>query len=221
MTKALVLLSGGQDSTTCLYWAKKQFDHVEAIGFYYGQKHVVEQTSAIKIAADADVPYHIVNLKECFHNSALVDHSQSVDGMHNINPSLPATFTAGRNIVFLAVAGAYAYNKEIQNLVTGVCETDFSGYPDCRKNFVDAMGDALSLGLGNGINIHTPLMFLNKAEIWRLANELGILKVIIEETITDYNGAMKMNEWGRGVEDNPATVLRAKGFRAAKEKGWI
>lgn len=219
--KALVLLSGGQDSTTCLYWAKKNFDMVEAIGFFYGQKHAVEQQQAIKIAADADVPFHTVDLQGVFQNSALVDRSQDVSAQHTINPALPATFTAGRNIVFLAVAAGYAFNKEIENLVTGVCQTDFSGYPDCRQAFIDAMEPAVSLGLGTIVKIHTPLMYLNKAEIWHMANELGVLKVIVEDTVTDYNGDDTMNEWGRGVENNPATVLRANGFRTARERGWV
>lgn len=221
MTKALVLLSGGQDSATCLYWAKKRFDHVEALGFFYGQKHAVEQQLAIKIAADAGVELHLKNLSGVFDNSALVDGAQSTSGQHTINPALPATFTAGRNIVFLAVAAGLAFNREITELVTGVCETDFSGYPDCRIQFIKSMQESVSLGLGAPLTIHTPLMFLNKAEIWKLAGELGILKVIIEDTMTDYNGDQTMNEWGRGKEDNPATVLRANGYRKAKENGWI
>ncbi len=221
MRKALVLLSGGQDSTTCLHWAKSKFDTVEAIGFFYGQRHAKEQELAVKIAADADVPFHIVGLEKVFGNSALVDPLQSTSGQHTINPSLPATFTAGRNIVFLAVAAGYAFNKEIQHLVTGVCETDFSGYPDCRMPFVQAMQEAVSLGLGTPLTIHTPLMYLKKAEIWKMAKDLGVLKVIVEDTMTDYNGDETMNEWGRGREDNPATVLRANGYRKAKELGWL
>lgn len=219
--KALVLLSGGQDSTTCLYWAKLKFDEVYAIGFDYGQMHVEELNQARKIALDAGVDYRVLDVKNLLASSSLTektDHNEA----SKINNELPASFTSGRNILFLSIAGSFAAEKGINDIVTGVCQTDYSGYPDCRRITITAMENVLSLGYGAGdFRIHTPLMYLDKAETWKLANELGILNVIIEDTLTDYNGSKVKNKWGYGVEDNPATILRAKGYYKAKEKGWL
>lgn len=221
MKKAVILLSGGQDSTTCLYWAKKHFDEVYAIGFDYGQQHVKELTQAIKISIDAEVPYKIFDVKNLLAKSSLTEHTDH-NAQSNINKELPASFTSGRNILFLTIAGAYCAEIGANDIVTGVCQTDYSGYPDCRRTTIDAMQTTLSLGLGAGdIRIHTPLMYLTKAETWKLANELNCLNVIINDTLTDYNGNQTMNEWGMGVNDNPATSLRVKGFYEAKEKQWI
>jgi 7-cyano-7-deazaguanine synthase len=221
MKKAVILLSGGQDSTTCLYWAKKQFDEVYAIGFDYGQQHVKELTQAIKISLDAEVPYKIFDVKNLLAKSSLTEHTDH-NAQSNINTELPASFTSGRNILFLTIAGAYCAEVGANDIVTGVCQTDYSGYPDCRRTTIDAMQTTLSLGLGAGdIRIHTPLMYLTKAETWKLAKELDCLNVIINDTLTDYNGNQTMNEWGMGVNDNPATSLRVKGYYEAKEKQWI
>lgn len=218
---AIVLLSGGQDSTTCLFWAKKTFKNVHAIGFDYGQKHKIELEAAKSIAANAGVPFEIVQLESVLGGSSLTDHSKDHNQSHEINKALPASFTAGRNILFLTIAASRAYGLGIPNIVTGVCQTDYSGYPDCRRPFVDAMETSLSLGLDASFVIHTPLMYLTKAETWRLAKDLGCLDIIINHTVTDYNGRLVQNEWGYGVEDNPATKLRVAGFYEAKEKGWI
>ena len=219
--KAIVLLSGGQDSTTCLYWAKANFDEVYAIGFDYGQMHKKELEQAQKIADDAGVSYKIFDIKDLLAPSSLTkktDHNEA----SKINDELPASFTSGRNILFLSIAGSFAAEKGINDIVTGVCQTDYSGYPDCRRTTITAMENVLSLGYGAGdFRIHTPLMYLDKAETWKLANELGILNMIIEDTLTDYNGSKVKNEWGYGVEDNPATILRAKGYYEAKKKGWL
>lgn len=219
--KAVILLSGGQDSTTCLYWAKKQFSEVYAIGFDYGQMHVKELAQAQKIAKEANVNYKIFDIKNLLAKSSLtekIDHNQR----SYINEDLPASFTSGRNILFLSIAGSYASELGVNDIVTGVCQTDYSGYPDCRRTSIDAMQNVLSLAYGNGdFRIHTPLMYLNKAETWKLAKELNCLDVIINDTLTDYNGNGTMNEWGMGVNDNPATELRVKGFYEAKQKGWI
>lgn len=221
--KAIVLLSGGQDSTTCLYWAMEKFgfDNVIAIGFDYGQSHKVELQQAKKITINAGVVFEEFNVKGLLGKSSLTEHTD-----HNkpspLDPSLPASFTAGRNILFLTIAASIGSRYGIRDIVTGVCQTDYSGYPDCRRTTIDAMQLALSLGLGNGdIRIHTPLMYLTKAETWKLAAELSCLDVIIRDTMTDYNGNTTMNEWGMGDENNPATALRVKGFREAKEKAWI
>jgi 7-cyano-7-deazaguanine synthase len=219
--KAVILLSGGQDSTTCLYWAKKQFNKIYAIGFDYGQMHIKELEQAKKIALDAGVEYKIFNIKGLLAKSSLTEKTNHNDKSH-INLDLPASFTSGRNILFLSIAASYASDLGINDIVTGVCQTDYSGYPDCRRTSIDAMQNVLSLAYGNGdFRIHTPLMYVNKAETWKLAKDLGCLNVIINDTLTDYNGNQNMNEWGMGVNNNPATELRVKGFYEAKKNNWI
>lgn len=217
----IVLLSGGQDSTTCLYWARQQFDQVFAIGFDYGQMHVKELEQAQKIANGAGVPYKVFDIKGLLGKSSLTEHTNHYE-RSAINRDLPASFTSGRNILFLAIAASYASDKGINDIVTGVCQTDYSGYPDCRRTSIDAMQNVLSLAYGAGdFRIHTPLMYLDKAETWKMAKDLGCLHVIVNHTLTDYNGDTTMNEWGMGINNNPATALRVKGYYEAKEKGWI
>lgn len=221
MKKAIILLSGGQDSTTCLFWAKKTFSEVYAIGFDYGQMHIKELEQAKKIANDANVEYTIFDVRGLLAPSSLTEH-----GDHNqqskINSELPASFTAGRNLLFLTIAASFAASKNITDIVTGVCQTDYSGYPDCRRATMDAQQLTLTLGIGIGdIRIHTPLMYSTKAETWRLAKELDCLDVIINDTMTDYNGDTTLNEWGMGSNNNPATELRRKGFYEAKTNNWI
>jgi len=219
--KAIVLLSGGQDSTTCLYWAKERFSDIYAIGFDYGQMHVKELEQAKKISKDANVEYKVFDIKGLLTKSSLIEKSDHNKESH-INKDLPASFTAGRNILFLSIAGSYLAEVGANDIVTGVCQTDYSGYPDCRRTTINAIENSLSLGLGIGdVRIHTPLMYINKAETWKMANELGCLDVIINDTLTDYNGNMTKNEWGYGVNNNPATDLRVKGYYEAKAKGWI
>lgn len=221
-SSALVLLSGGQDSTTCLYWAKDKFEHVEAIGFNYGQKHAVELAQAKVIADQAQVPFTIINVQGLFHGSALTEHDKDVSGPHEIDSSLPASFVPGRNAIFLMTAASFAYNRKIKDLVGGMCQTDYSGYPDCRKDFVDSLQTTASLALGDEVRIHTPLMYLTKAETWKLAYDLGVLDIVRDFSHTDYNGdRSQYNEWGYGKLDNDASKLRAKGYAEAKEKGWL
>jgi len=221
-TSALVLLSGGQDSTTCLFWAKQKFRHVEAIGFRYGQKHFIELQQAQVIAEKANVPFTILNITGALNGSALIEHQKDISAQHERNATLPSSFVPGRNAVFLTMSASHAYNKGIYNLVGGMCETDYSGYPDCRRIFMDSMEKTLSLALDTPIKIHTPLMNLTKAETWKLANELGVLDIIREDSHTDYNGnRWDFNEWGYGALDNPASIIRARGYQEAKEKGWI
>lgn len=222
MEKALVLLSGGQDSTTCLYWSLENFETVEAVGFDYGQKHWLELQKAKKIAERLNVPYQIINVEGLLGKSSLTDKTLDHNEGSELNKDLPASFTSGRNILFITLASIYGVSKGITDIVTGVCQTDYSGYPDCRKNTMDALQLTLSLGMGAGdIRIHTPLMYLTKAETWRMAKQLNCLDVIINDTLTDYNGCTVINEWGYGELNNPATVLRAKGYYEAKENGWI
>ena len=221
MKKAVVLLSGGQDSTTCLYWALKNFDEVHAIGFDYGQMHKQELEQARMIADRAGVNYVIKDVKDLLATSSLIEHSDHNKASY-LDASLPASFTSGRNILFLSIAASYAAEIGINDVITGVCQTDYSGYPDCRRTTIDAMQNVLSLGYGNGdYRIHTPLMYLTKAETWKLANDLNILEVIVNDTLTDYDGDMTQNEWGKGNENNPASELRMKGFYEAKAKNWV
>jgi 7-cyano-7-deazaguanine synthase len=174
-------------------------------------------------------------LKGLLPESALTNHDLDVSGQSSINPDLPASFTAGRNILFLTIAGSYAVSIGAKVIITGVCQTDYSGYPDCRQTFIDSMEETLNRGLignedvfaENRIGIFTPLMNLTKAETWKLAKSFGAvdgwdpIEIIRELTMTDYNGDMTWNDWGRGKLDNPASILRAKGYRDAVEKGWI
>ncbi len=219
--RALVLLSGGQDSTTCLFWAKQQFSKVSAIGFDYGQKHKIELEQAAKIADVAGVDYKVFDIAGLLSGSSLTDHNKDHNQAHEKNADLPNSFTAGRNALFLTIAGAYSFGVDVFDIVTGTCQTDFSGYPDCRRRFVDAQQLALTLAMDADFRIHTPLMYLTKAETWKLAKDLGCLDVVIDYSMTDYNGSKTINEWGFGDIDNPATALRAKGYFEAKEKGWI
>ena len=219
---ALVLFSGGQDSTTCLFWALQEFTRVEAIGFDYGQKHGVELVQAAKIAERAGVPFTVRDLTGLLSNSSLTEHEKDSNAPHEFAPDLPASFVPGRNALFLATAASFAYTRGIRDLVGGMCQTDYSGYPDCRRVFIDSMETSLSLALDAEIRIHTPLMDLTKAETWKLANELGCLEIVREMSHTDYNGdRSERHEWGYGKLDNAASILRAKGYAEAKEAGWV
>lgn len=203
--KAIILLSGGQDSTTCLYWAKERFKKIYAIGFNYGQKHKIELEQAKKIATNVGVEFKIYDIQDLLQ----------------VNNETNLRITKGRNVLFLTIAGAYCAEIEVQDIITGTCQMDFNDYPDCRRRFIDAQQLALSLALDTDIRIHTPLMYLTKAETWKLAKELNCLEIIINDTMTDYNGSMIKNEWGYGVNDNHATELRVKGFYEAKQNNWI
>ena len=221
-TSALVLFSGGQDSTTCLFWAKKHFARVETLGFYYGQKHDVELKQARLIADEAEVPFTLMDVSGTLRGSALTEHDQDVSAAHPMDPDLPASFVPGRNALFLTLAASHAYTRGIHDLVGGMCQTDYSGYPDCRRDFVEAMQQALGLALDAPLRIHTPLMDLTKAETWKLAHDLGVLAIVRDLSHTDYNGDRETyNEWGYGKLDNPASILRARGYEEAKAKGWL
>jgi len=205
MKKALILFSGGQDSTTCLYWAKKHFQDIYAIGFNYGQKHKIELDAAQKICNKENINFKIFNI---------------IDLLKANNES-NLRITEGRNTLFITIAGIYAKSLGINDIVTGNCQMDFNDYPDCRRNFIDSIQLTLSLGIDTDFIIHTPLMYLTKAETWKMANELNILDIIINDTRTDYNGSNVFNEWGYGVNDNHATELRIQGYYEAKQKGWL
>jgi 7-cyano-7-deazaguanine synthase len=207
--KAVVLLSGGQDSTTCLYWAKAEFADVEAVSFHYGQRHAIELGAATQIAADARVSHQIVNLGALNRvaPSALTRDDIQIELAKN---GLPTTFVPCRNLVFLSLAAAFALSRGSNDLVTGVCQTDYSGYPDCRRTTIDAMQLAISLGNEQDFRIHTPLMYLDKRETVLLARELGDpCWAALSRSVTCYNGQIP------GCGKCPACLLRAKGFREA------
>ncbi len=205
---ALVCLSGGQDSTTCLYWALKNFDHVEAVCFSYGQKHALEVEVARRIAEKAGVEFSLLDLSllgQMTHN-ALTDASVVMDKEKPAD-ALPNTFVPGRNMLFLTLAAIKAYEKGIRNLVTGVSQTDFSGYPDCRDTFIRSLNVSLNLAMESQFVIHTPLMWLDKEQEWELADELGVFDVVRNETLTCYNGVM-----ADGCGECPACKLRRAGL---------
>lgn len=207
---ALVLLSGGQDSTTSLFWAKKRFGRAEAVSFDYGQRHRIELKSAAKIARIAGVKHAIIKIKEfeAIKNSALTDKKIKVGGRDRINKDLPSTFVPGRNILFLTIAASLAYTKKIHDLVIGVSQVDYSGYPDCREEFMRSMQKSLSLGMEYRVKIHTPLVHKTKKQTVLLAKKLGALPYM-KYTHTCYRGTK------RPCGICPACVLRAKGFREA------
>jgi 7-cyano-7-deazaguanine synthase len=226
-TQALVLFSGGQDSTVCLAWALSRFDHVETIGFDYGQRHAQELAARPRIRdAIARFPQwkaklgedHLIplNAPRAIGGSALTESMAIAMG----KDGLPNTFVPGRNLMFLTAAAALGYRRSIADLVGGMCETDFSGYPDCRDQTIKATARALSLGLAQEVRIHTPLMFIDKAETWRMARDLGgtaLVDLIVEESVTCYEGdRVHRHDWGYGCGVCPACNLRAKGFEKFK-----
>ncbi len=214
--KAIVLFSGGQDSTTCLFWAFKQFDKVIAISFDYGQRHSIELEQAKKITQILEIEHHILSapaLNE-IGKTALTDNQDIKTSEKN---QLPNTFVPGRNLVFLSLAAGWGYLNEVFDIVTGVCQTDYSGYPDCRNTFIQSAELTLQLALDQSkIKIHTPLMFLNKAQIWKIAQDLEALNFVIENTHSCYIGERtQKHAWGYGCGACPACELRKKGFEEA------
>jgi 7-cyano-7-deazaguanine synthase len=221
---ALVLFSGGQDSTTCLAWALSRFDHVETIGFRYGQRHEVELECrepirgalaelgsmwARKLGKDHLIDLSVLGQVSISALTADRPFGKRADG-------LPATFVPGRNLVFLTFAAIVAHQRGLGRVVCGVCETDFSGYPDCRDNTVKALQVAINLGMEARVILETPLMWIDKAETWRLAEQLGgraLVDLIIEFTHTCYLGARSVrHEWGLGCGNCDACRLRANGW---------
>jgi 7-cyano-7-deazaguanine synthase len=224
---AIVVLSGGQDSATCLLWALNRYQSVSAISFYYGQKHEHELQMAAELCSELSVPHKLVSLEGLLSGSALIDHDEDINAKSKFDPKLPASFVPGRNALFLTAASTYAASQGVFDLITGVCQTDYSGYPDCRRVFIDSMQLTMSLALDRDLRIYTPLMYLDKAETWGMAEIEGAeqgkdgVALIRDFTLTDYNGDMTPNDWGFGKEDNPASVLRAQGYRDAIERGLI
>lgn len=204
--KAVVVFSGGQDSTTCLFWALQNFSEVETITFDYGQRHKLEIECATSIAADLGVKQTILDMSllNQLAPNALTRHD--VDIAHE-EGQLPNTFVDGRNLLFLSFAAIVAKQAGARHLITGVCETDFSGYPDCRDVFVKSLNVTLNLSMDYDFVIHTPLMWLNKADTWKMSDELGAFNYIRERTLTCYNGLI-----GDGCGKCPACKLRKAGL---------
>lgn len=204
----LVVFSGGQDSTTCLFWAKKHFRKVHALTFIYGQKHVAEVESAKEIALKAGVEFDVIDVSFIgkLGRNSLTDTTMVMD-QDKPADSFPNTFVPGRNLFFLSIAAVYAREKGINHLVTGVSQTDFSGYPDCRDAFIKSLNVTLNLAMDEQFVIHTPLMWIDKCQTWALADELGVLDLVRNETLTCYNGIK-----GDGCGYCPACRLRREGL---------
>lgn len=206
--KALVVFSGGQDSTTCLFWALKHFKEVHTVTFSYGQRHSLETEMARRIAEKAGVDFHLMDIPliGSLGSNSLTDTSVVMDE-EKPEGTFPNTFVPGRNLFFLGIAAVSAREHGIMNIVTGVSETDFSGYPDCRDSFIRSLNVTLNLAMDEQFVIHTPLMWLDKAETWALADSLGVMDIIRNETLTCYNGIP-----GDGCGHCPACTLRRAGL---------
>ncbi|MGQ0741497.1 MAG: 7-cyano-7-deazaguanine synthase QueC [Alphaproteobacteria bacterium] len=227
--KVIVLFSGGQDSSTCLAWALNEFPSVETVGFFYGQRHVAEIDARARVlsAMRSGFPRWAAKLGQ--------DHVLSMDVLSEIGGSaltddvkieaaksgLPTTFVPGRNLLFLTAAAALGMRRGARDLVGGMCETDYSGYPDCRNETIEAMSLAIELGFAEKFTIHTPLMKLDKAQTWELAETLGgqaLVELIVEETVTCYEGdRVHHHDWGYGCGSCPACVLRERGYVRYRE----
>ncbi|WP_433736224.1 7-cyano-7-deazaguanine synthase QueC [Pseudomonas putida] len=207
--KAVIVFSGGQDSTTCLIHALTHYDEVHCITFDYGQRHRAEIDVARQLCQKLGVKVHKVLDTSLLNELAISSLTRDNIPVPTISSGekLPSTFVPGRNILFLTLASIYAYQVQAQTVITGVCETDFSGYPDCRDQFVKALNSAIESGLDYALHIETPLMWLNKAETWALADHYNRLEFVRDNTLTCYNGIL-----GSGCEKCDACKLRAKGL---------
>lgn len=218
---ALVVLSGGQDSVTCLGWAIATYNDVYAISFDYGQRHKVELECASKVCDAFNIPHQIMDMKAL---GELVTTNLVGDGdvgaAHPHNKDLPASYVPCRNALMLTMAHGYAQEVGATHLVTGVCQTDYSGYPDCREEFVVQLQEALNTGYLTSIRIMTPLMHKTKAETWQLADQVGFLDVVTQMSHTCYLGDRDHKyDWGYGCGECPACVLRAKGWAEYNIRG--
>ncbi len=226
---ALVLFSGGQDSSTCLAWALARFSHVETVGFAYGQRHAVELDCRAPVRAGLAAlkdwggrlgPDHMVDLGESLAGIGATALTTDAE-ISMTAEGLPSTFVPGRNLVFLAYAAAVAYRRGLRRLVAGMCETDYSGYPDCRDDTLKAMQIALNLGMQRRFVVETPLMWVDKAATWELARSLGgqpLVELIVERTHSCYRGdRANRHDWGYGCGTCPACDLRQAGWRRWQE----
>lgn len=216
MRKALVILSGGQDSTTCLFWAIERYgkENVSAIGFDYGQRHKKELECAKDICKDANILYEVIPtpiINELSANSLTREDIPVDEEKPDGTP--PNSLVEGRNLLFISYAAIYAKTHGITDLVTGVCETDFSGYPDCRDVFIKSLNVTLNLAMDYNFVIHTPLMWLDKSQTWELSDKLGVMDIVYNKTLTCYNGEM-----GEGCGHCPACHLRKRGYEQYMER---
>jgi 7-cyano-7-deazaguanine synthase len=214
--KAIVVFSGGQDSTTCLFWAMKQFGEVEAVTFNYGQRHSLELECAAQIAKEQNIKHHVLDMSllSQLAPNALTRSDIEIEAKEG---QLPSTFVDGRNLLFLSFAAVLAKQVGARHIITGVCETDFSGYPDCRDVFIKSLNVTLNLAMDYPFVIETPLMWLTKAQTWQLADELGAFDYVREKTLTCYNGII-----ADGCGECPSCRLRAHGLQeylAVKSEG--
>jgi 7-cyano-7-deazaguanine synthase len=217
MSSALVVFSGGQDSTTCLAWAKNRYDHVETITFDYCQKHSIEIEQAQKISKILDVANYVftTDIFNQLADSALleVNKEDNINASHHSKPNLPASFVPNRNAIFFTIAHAYAQKMGLDHIITGINQTDYSGYPDCRESFIKSLESSLNMGSESTIEFKYPLINLTKAETFKLAKEEGVLDLIINESHTCYNGDRSVKHiWGYGCGNCPACILRKKGW---------
>lgn len=210
--KAVVVFSGGQDSTTCLFWAMENFKEVETVTFNYNQRHQLEIEVAEKIANELGVKHTVLDMSliNQLSPSALTRDDIAIEQKEG---ELPSTFVEGRNLLFMSFAAVLAKQTGAKHLVTGVCETDFSGYPDCRDVFIKSLNVTINLAMDNQFVIHTPLMWLDKADTWRLADELDAFEFVRNKTLTCYNGII-----ADGCGECPACILRKKGLETYLDK---
>ncbi|WP_173917194.1 7-cyano-7-deazaguanine synthase QueC [Halobacillus sp. Marseille-Q1614] len=205
--KAVVVFSGGQDSTTCLFWALKKYDEVEAVTFDYNQRHNDEIEVAKEIASDLSVKHHVLDMSLLGQLAPNALTREDIEVKDGENGELPTTFVPGRNHLFLSFAAILAKQIGAKHVITGVCETDFSGYPDCRDVFIKSLNVTLNLSMDDEFVVHTPLMWLDKAETWELADQLDAFDYVRENTLTCYNGVR-----GEGCGECPACKLRQNGL---------
>ncbi|ASN04509.1 7-cyano-7-deazaguanine synthase QueC [Virgibacillus necropolis] len=210
--KAVVVFSGGQDSTTCLFWALEQFEEVEAVTFQYGQRHIAELDCAKEICQKLGVLHHELDmslLNQLAPNALTRDDIAITED----EGELPSTFVPGRNLLFLSFAGVLAKQIGAKHLITGVSEADYSGYPDCRDGFMKSLNVTLNLSMDDTFVIHTPLMWLDKSQVWELSDKLNAFEFVKTHTLTCYNGVK-----GSGCGDCPACILRQRGLENYKKK---
>lgn len=204
--KAVVVFSGGQDSTTCLFWALANFGEVRAVTFDYGQRHSKEIECAEKIAEELNVPFKVLDMTLINQLSANALTRDDIE-VKAEEGGMPSTFVPGRNLLFLSFAAVYADAFGARQLITGVSETDFSGYPDCRDTFIKSLNVSLNLAMDKQFVIHTPLMWRDKTQVWELSDELGALDFVQEKTLTCYNGIPSS-----GCGECPSCILRNEGL---------
>lgn len=217
MNSALIVFSGGQDSTTCLAWAKNRYENIETITFNYGQKHSIELEQAKIITEKLNIPNYIFSFDifSQLADSALLDvnTNQNVSASHHTKPNLPASFVPNRNAMFFTIAHAYAQKQGLEHIITGINQTDYSGYPDCRIEFIESLEKSLNIGSELNIIFKYPLIKLTKAETFVLAKEEGILDIVLEDSHTCYNGDRTIkHDWGYGCDNCPACDLRKQGW---------